>query len=403
MSQRPLPAFLRSRLAAALLVTSTLAPLPALGQGGVHVVAPGDTLSALARRYETSVVELRTLNDLPGDLLRIGTVLELPAPPGWSVRTAPDISGWAELADGWNLPERLLRDANPDIASPGGRELRVPPVVGELATPREGEDLIAFATRIGAAPGALATRNGLTPPYALRPGLPLLVPEAHHAGARPPASAPPASATVPAAAAPAPVGGAAADRPETTGTDGSGPVAAVATDSDVRPGPSGLHEALRSRALARLSELLDGVVLVPPDDGFAWPLAEPPRITSRFGWRAISVGGNRYHLGLDLGAPSGTVVLVARDGTVTRAGWTGAYGYAVYVRHADGYETRYAHLSRVVVTVGEEVLRGEAVGRVGSTGASTGPHLHFEVRADGRALDPLAILPDPPSVASRSR
>jgi murein DD-endopeptidase MepM/ murein hydrolase activator NlpD len=132
-------------------------------------------------------------------------------------------------------------------------------------------------------------------------------------------------------------------------------------------------------------------------------LSGPPRITSRFGWRAISVGGNRYHLGLDLGAPSGTAVLAARDGTVTRAGWTGAYGYAVYLRHADGYETRYAHLARIGVTLGDEVLRGDAIGAVGSTGASTGPHLHFEVRADGSAVDPLAILPEAPAGASRSR
>lgn len=366
MSQRNLPAFLRSRLAAALLAASTLVPLPAFGQGDVHVVAPGDTLSALARRYETSVEELRTLNDLPGDLLRVGTVLELPPPPGWSHRAAPVGAGWAELADAWNLPEPLLRDANPDVTSPGGRELRVPPTVGDLATPREGEDLLAFATRVGAAPGALATRNGLTPPYALRPGLPLLL-------------------------------------PDVTGADGSAPVAAIAAVPDARPVASDLHETLRARALARLPGLLDGVALTPPDDGFAWPLAEPPRITSRFGWRAISVGGNRYHLGLDLGAPSGTAVMAARDGTVTRAGWTGAYGYAVYLRHADGYETRYAHLSRVAVTIGDEVLRGATIGGVGSTGASTGPHLHFEVRADGRALDPLAILPDTPSGASRSR
>jgi murein DD-endopeptidase MepM/ murein hydrolase activator NlpD len=380
MSRRPLPALLRSRLAAAALVASTLAPLPAIGQGGIHVVAPGDTLSALARRYATSVTELRTLNGLPGDLLRVGTVLELPAPPGWSLRTAPAGSGWEELADAWRLPERLLREANPDVRSPGGHELRVPPAVGDLATPREGEDLLAFATRVGAAPGALATRNGLTPPYALEPGLPLLLPaEESGAGNASPAAA--ATVAAPVAA-----------------------VSAVAAAPDVTPPiPGDLHETLRARALERLPTLLDGVALSPPDDGFAWPLAGPPRITSRFGWRAISVGGNRYHLGLDLGAPSGTAVLAARDGTVTRAGWTGAYGYAVYLRHADGYETRYAHLARIGVTLGDEVLRGDAIGAVGSTGASTGPHLHFEVRADGSAVDPLAILPEAPAGASRSR
>jgi murein DD-endopeptidase MepM/ murein hydrolase activator NlpD len=150
---------------------------------------------------------------------------------------------------------------------------------------------------------------------------------------------------------------------------------------------------LRETAFAALAEVLVGVRLAPPDDGFAWPLDGTPRITSRFGWRALSVAGNRYHLGLDLGAPTGTPVRAVRPGVVARTGWIGAYGYAVYLRHADGYETRYAHLSRIEVQEGERVDRGQTIGRVGSTGASTGPHLHLEVRLDGRALDPLLFLP----------
>jgi murein DD-endopeptidase MepM/ murein hydrolase activator NlpD len=155
--------------------------------------------------------------------------------------------------------------------------------------------------------------------------------------------------------------------------------------------------------LARLPELLARAELRPPDDGFAWPLSGTPRITSLFGWRAISVGGNRYHQGLDLGAATGTPVRAARDGTVVRSGWIGAYGYAVYVRHEGGFETRYAHLSRRLAAVGEGVRRGDAIGLVGSTGASTGPHLHFEVRRDGRALDPLGVLPSSPAASSTSR
>jgi murein DD-endopeptidase MepM/ murein hydrolase activator NlpD len=77
---------------------------------------------------------------------------------------------------------------------------------------------------------------------------------------------------------------------------------------------------------------------------------------------------------------------------VTRSGWVGAYGYLVVLDHGGGWETRYAHLSRIDVRVGERVAQGAVVGLVGSTGASTGPHLHFEVRRDGLALDPLAYL-----------
>lgn len=123
---------------------------------------------------------------------------------------------------------------------------------------------------------------------------------------------------------------------------------------------------------------------------FTYPVAG--RLSSGFGWRNIAVNGNRFHGGVDLAAPSGTPVVAARDGRVTRAGWWSTYGYVVVVDHGDGSETRYAHLSRVDVTAGADVRQGDPIGAVGSTGASTGPHLHFELRFDGRAVDPLPYL-----------
>ena len=95
---------------------------------------------------------------------------------------------------------------------------------------------------------------------------------------------------------------------------------------------------------------------------------------------------------LDLAATWGTPVLAARDGMVGRSGWWGTYGNAVALDHGDGSETRYAHLSSVAVGAGEVVRQGDVIGYVGSTGASTGPHLHFELRFDGRAVDPLGYL-----------
>ena len=136
---------------------------------------------------------------------------------------------------------------------------------------------------------------------------------------------------------------------------------------------------------AELSGLIDRV-----GHGYVWPLEG--RISSGFGWRSISVAGNRFHGGIDIAAPSGTPVRAARGGIVTRAGWVGAYGYLIVLDHGGGWETRYAHLSRIDVRLGERVAQGAVVGLVGSTGASTGPHLHFEVRRDGLALDPLAYL-----------
>jgi murein DD-endopeptidase MepM/ murein hydrolase activator NlpD len=103
--------------------------------------------------------------------------------------------------------------------------------------------------------------------------------------------------------------------------------------------------------------------------------------------------GVRFHAGVDYALPSGTPVVAAGSGRVTWAGWRNdGYGYSVIVTHAAGVETLYAHLSRVTVARGQTVAAGVLVGRVGSTGASTGPHLHFEVHLRGAALDPLAAL-----------
>jgi len=118
------------------------------------------------------------------------------------------------------------------------------------------------------------------------------------------------------------------------------------------------------------------------------------RISSYFGWRNVAVNGNRHHAGIDLAAPWGTPVRAARDGIVERAGWWGTYGNAIALDHGDDSETRYAHLSSIAVAAGELVRQGDVIGYVGSTGASTGPHLHFELRFEGRAVDPIGYLVD---------
>ena len=118
----------------------------------------------------------------------------------------------------------------------------------------------------------------------------------------------------------------------------------------------------------------------------SWPLRA--RISSLFGPR-----DNAFHPGLDLAAPPGTPVAAARSGVVSFAGWNDGYGRLVMIENGDGVETRYAHLSRIDVRPGARVSAGHIVGRVGSTGESTGPHLHFEVRYRGAATDPLTALP----------
>jgi len=119
-----------------------------------------------------------------------------------------------------------------------------------------------------------------------------------------------------------------------------------------------------------------------------WPADGP--ITSRFGPRTHPITGERrLHAGVDVGAPAGAPVAAAGAGVVTRAGPAGAYGNLVEVDHGAGLTTRYAHASAVLVAAGQTVAAGALLARVGSTGASTGPHLHYEVREHGVPRDPL--------------
>ena len=119
----------------------------------------------------------------------------------------------------------------------------------------------------------------------------------------------------------------------------------------------------------------------------AWPIDAP--IGDRFGPR-----GDRFHAGIDVLAPRGTAVRAAAPGRVVLAGYApGGWGNLVVIAHADGLKTMYAHLSKVIVRRGQNVLTGTRVGLVGATGDASGPHLHFEVRLRGAAVDPLTALP----------
>jgi murein DD-endopeptidase MepM/ murein hydrolase activator NlpD len=125
-----------------------------------------------------------------------------------------------------------------------------------------------------------------------------------------------------------------------------------------------------------------------------WPVAGTSA-RSGFGVRRNPFGGRstEFHKGQDISAPMGTPVIATADGTVTIAGWQRGYGQVVYVDHGNGLSTRYGHLSRIDVLEGQTVTRGQLLGRVGSTGRSTGPHLHYEVRVDGQPTNPMRYLP----------
>lgn len=127
----------------------------------------------------------------------------------------------------------------------------------------------------------------------------------------------------------------------------------------------------------------------------AHPRMWPARgwVTSGYGWRkSPHGGGRRLHAGLDIAAPRGTPVVAPADGHVVFAGYHTAYGNLVVIDHGYGISTKYAHLSRMLVRVGDRVQRGELMAKVGNTGRSTGPHLHFEVLKDGVPTNPRRFL-----------
>lgn len=129
-----------------------------------------------------------------------------------------------------------------------------------------------------------------------------------------------------------------------------------------------------------------------------WPARGP--ISSPFGWRQFR-GKANHHSGIDIGLPYGSPVAATGDGTVVGSGWQPGYGWCVLVQHGQGYATLYAHLSSTLAAVGDVVEPGTAVGLSGSSGNSTGPHLHYEVWHHGSALDPRPFMDHGPPEAAR--
>lgn len=148
--------------------------------------------------------------------------------------------------------------------------------------------------------------------------------------------------------------------------------------------------------MAVLERALDGIPQVVP--------ATAQSITSGFGYRRDPFNGRAaMHAGIDFKGPVGSPIFAAAEGRVTFAGWRGGYGRAVEVTHPNGLMTRYAHLSRIDVKPGQLVKAGATLGGLGSTGRSTGPHLHFEVRINDRAINPRPFLETAPDVLKEVR
>jgi len=323
-----------------------------------YSVQPGDTLSAIADQFAVSSVELAQLNDIDDPRrLQPGQRLKLPAEASLPVAAQPSQAATPEAS-----PARAVA-ARPTFAGDSHIEKLKDEVMQMRAQFRIRNERLAAEEPVAPSPAA---------EVASRPDAPVLL----------------APTAVPAARVEPPAPAPTAERP----VEFERPRAIAAA-----PVPSEAYNRLlqlpSGRTVAPELPPLQGPERYLPDrpqqfNGYIWPTRGT--LTSGYGPR-----WGRMHRGIDIAAPTGTPIFAAASGEVVAAGWNnGGYGNLVDIRHPDGSMTRYAHNSRILVRKGQRVEQGEQIALMGSTGFSTGPHLHFEVHPSGRgAMNPMAFLP----------
>jgi murein DD-endopeptidase MepM/ murein hydrolase activator NlpD len=157
------------------------------------------------------------------------------------------------------------------------------------------------------------------------------------------------------------------------------------------------REIAASKAIEEELKALTGKSTVKYDNSaFIWPLpATSKKITCDYGYRThpVTKKKNSLHTGVDIGnAPTGTNIYATKSGQVIKAGWNTAYGNMIIIDHGNGISTLYGHASKLLVSVGQTIKQGEVIAKVGSTGYSTGPHLHFEIRENGTPVNPKKFI-----------
>jgi len=330
---------LRAWAATALLVLVGLSATGTLAQGYALVtMQTGDTLSGIAERYHVPVDAILERNRLAGTDVRAGDVVRVP------------------LGDVHGGPAQRPSALPPDF---GVHTVRL----GETLTQIAGQHNMTIEGLVGANPD-LPSRDLLSPDTDLlvppSPGLVVRI-------ARP------------------------TDLLESITRYG------VAPEAVVRANGLGSPLDIRSDMLVFLpgvvpTEAMNRLRAVRATErNFVWPVVG--RLSSPFGPRNLGLGTANFHVGIDIAAPFDTPVFASRAGTVTFAGTAGSYGKLIKIRHPDGSETRYAHNGCLLVTPGMYVEQGQSIALVESTGLSTGPHVHFEIREGGVPRDPRTLLP----------
>lgn len=356
-------------------------------------VQQGESLWGLAQKHGTDVETLRQLNNLTSDLLRVGQSLVLPGDES-GVDAEPTT---VTVRPGDTLYEISLRhgvavesliaynDLDGTVIHPG-QELVLSP--GETAPELLevvlgiGDSLWVLSRRYETSIDDIATANGIDRDATLRVGDRMVIPGRY-------------------AASNVDVGGPAPVEVVVSANDTLWGIA-VRYDSNVSAIMSTnnltsdrLHVGQRLRIVpgAEVNATRAAVPTPILSDAAGAPMVWPLNgvITSRFGYRQLRVSGSNFHTGLDIDGDTGDPIVASVSGTVTHSGWRGGYGYLVIVTNGNT-DYYYAHASELLVEVGTPVKVGQLIARVGSTGNSTGPHLHFEVRVDGDPVDPLPIL-----------
>jgi len=374
-----------------LPVTEIKIDAPARKGWIIYTVRPGDTLSQIASRYQVDVRAIMYSSGLKGVSLRPGQVLRIPLveASGGEVRLPPAVRAYVvrrgdtvqSVAKRFDLTILGLVSANPNLKSLDrlevGSTLYIPTAEpGLLVRLGRGETIQDLAKRFGLSVSEIARANGLSSPTDVQPGDLVLLPgvQAKTAYQR-------------------------LLRIQEAERKAREEEARRLAEERRRQEEARQRRLAEQRRLeqsrARLQQVqsqprLRRANAVVAAAGYRWPMSNFT-VTNYFGRRGAF---QRFHTGIDLAAPVGTPVYAARAGQVSIAGWSRfGYGLHVIIDHGESHETLYAHMSRIVVRPGQWVDRGELIGYVGSTGWSTGPHLHFELRVGGVVRNPMAYLP----------
>ncbi|GEM82523.1 peptidase M23 [Meiothermus hypogaeus NBRC 106114] len=358
----------------------------------LYTVQPGDTLSQIARRYRVDARAIMYSSGLEGVALRPGQVLRIPLveeandesrlPPGvrtYIVRRGDTVQS---VANRFDLTVLGLVSANPGLPSLDrlevGSTLYIPTgETGLLVRLKPGETIQDLASRFGLSVTDVAKANALNSPTDVQAGDLVLLPGIQ------------AKTTY--------------DRllqiREAERKAREEEERRLAEErrqrEEARRKQQEEQRRLEQQARTRQQQVqsqprLRRANAVVAAAGYRWPMTNFT-ITTYYGRRGVF---QRFHTGIDLAAPTGTPIYAARAGQVDTAGWSRfGYGLHVILDHGGAQETLYGHMSRIAVRPGQWVARGDLIGYVGSTGWSTGPHLHFEVRVGGAARNPLAYLP----------